>query len=290
VGNDPMPEWLRKREGQFYVQTWHGTPLKRIGYDIERPRFKNAQDYLRRFSADVAQWDVLVSPNPFSSPIMRRAFRYDGELLESGYPRNDLPARGDAVRAERVRSLLGIPHGKRVVLYAPTWRDDQAKSGGYKMELQLDIEAARAALGDDHVLLVRGHFNLGGGVEGTDGRFAIDVSRYPDIAELYLIADIMVTDYSSVMFDFAVTGRPQLFFTYDLERYRDHLRGFYFDFESEAPGPLCRTSDELIGAIRDAEPLASAHAARYRAFQEKFCAWDDGGAAARVVDRMLRGH
>ncbi|XVQ12242.1 bifunctional glycosyltransferase/CDP-glycerol:glycerophosphate glycerophosphotransferase [Spirillospora sp. CA-255316] len=300
VGNDPMPEWMRKREGQFYVQTWHGTPLKRIGYDIERPQFKNAQDYLRRFSADVAQWDVLVSPNPFSTPIMQRAFRYDGEVLESGYPRNDLLARGDAARATRVRSLLGIAEGKRVVLYAPTWRDDQAKAGGYRMELQLDLAAAREALGEDHVLLVRGHFNLGGGVEGTDGEFAIDVSRYPDIADLYLIADVMITDYSSVMFDFAVTGRPQLFFTYDLERYRDQLRGFYFDFEIEAPGPLCRTSPELVEAIRavsfqppvgdpprSREPVAAAYADRYQAFREKFCAWDDGGAAARVVDRML---
>jgi CDP-glycerol glycerophosphotransferase len=287
VGNDPMPEWTVKREGQFYVQTWHGTPLKRIGYDIDRPAFRNAQDYLRRFSEDVAKWDVLVSPNPFSTPIMRRAFRYEGEVLESGYPRNDLPVRGDAARAARVRAVLGVPEGKRVVLYAPTWRDDQAKAGGYGMDLRLDLAAARAALGDDHVLLVRGHFNLGGGVAGTDGEFSIDVSRYPDIADLYLISDVLITDYSSVMFDFAVTGRPQLFFTYDLERYRDTLRGFYFDFETEAPGPLCRTTADLIEAVRDAASVAAAHAAHYRAFQEKFCAWDDGRAAARVVDRML---
>ncbi|WP_192809519.1 bifunctional glycosyltransferase/CDP-glycerol:glycerophosphate glycerophosphotransferase [Actinomadura rudentiformis] len=293
VGNDPMPEWFRRRDGQFYLQTWHGTPLKRIGYDIERPKFKNAQDYLRRFSADVAQWSAMISPNPFSTPIMRRAFRYEGEVLESGYPRNDLLAKPDTAfevsqRAARVRSLLGVPDGKTIVLYAPTWRDDQAKSGGYRMELQLDLEAAREALGDDHVLLVRGHFNLGGGVEGTDGEFAIDVSRYPDIAELYLIADMLITDYSSVMFDYAVTGRPQLFFTYDLERYRDELRGFYFDFEAEAPGPLARTSPELIEMIRDAGSLKSAYADRYEAFRAKFCAWDDGGAAARAVDRMLR--
>jgi CDP-glycerol glycerophosphotransferase len=219
---------------------------------------------------------------------MRRAFRYDGEMLESGYPRNDLLARPDAARATRVRTLLGIPEGKKVVLYAPTWRDDQARAGGYRMELQLDLDAARQALGDDHVLLVRGHFNLGGGIEGADGEFTIDVSRYPDIAELYLIADVMITDYSSVMFDYAVTGRPQLFFTYDLERYRDQLRGFYFDFEAEAPGPLCHTSQELIEAIGDAESAAPGYQERYQAFREKFCAWDDGHAAARAVDRMLR--
>ncbi|WP_433328877.1 bifunctional glycosyltransferase/CDP-glycerol:glycerophosphate glycerophosphotransferase [Spirillospora sp. CA-294931] len=284
VGNDPMPEWFTKREGQFYLQTWHGTPLKRIGYDIERPQFKNAQDYLRRFSDDVAQWDALVSPNPFSTPIMRRAFRYDGEILETGYPRNDVLVQGDPARAARVRALLGIAEGKKVVTYAPTWRDDQLRAGGYSRELALDLLQARQALEDDHVLLVRGHFNLGGGVEGTDGEFAIDVSRYPDIADLYLISDLMITDYSSVMFDFAVTGRPQVFFTYDLERYRDQLRGFYFDFEAEAPGPLCHTSSEVIEAIRNPQ----SHDAAYRAFQEKFCAWDNGTASARAVDRMLR--
>ncbi|MFG2249992.1 CDP-glycerol glycerophosphotransferase family protein [Spirillospora sp. NPDC048823] len=289
VGNDPMPEWFTKRDGQLYVQTWHGTPLKRIGHDIERPQFRNAQDYLRRFGLDVAQWDALVSPNPFSTPIMKRAFRFDGEVIESGYPRNDLLVRGDAVRAARVRERLGISAGKTVVLYAPTWRDDQVRPGSHSMDLRLDLDAARSALAGDHVLLVRGHFNLGGGVAGTDGSFAVDVSRYPDIAELYLISDILITDYSSVMFDFAVTGRPQLFFTYDLEQYRDRLRGFYFDLEAEAPGPLCRTSAEVIEAVRAAGTAMPTHSDRYEAFRSKFCAWDDGHAAARVVDRML-GH
>ncbi|MBO2452408.1 bifunctional glycosyltransferase family 2 protein/CDP-glycerol:glycerophosphate glycerophosphotransferase [Actinomadura barringtoniae] len=288
VGNDPMPEWLEKRDGQFYLQTWHGTPLKRIGHDIEHPLFRNARDYLRRFDSDVAQWDALVSPNPFSTPILRRAFRFDGEVLESGYPRNDLLARPDTEgRGARVRATLGIPEGKRVVLYAPTWRDDQARAGGYRMDLRIDLDAARRALGDDHVLLVRGHFNVGEGVPGVDGRFTFDVSRYPDIAELYLIADVLVTDYSSVMFDFAVTGRPQLFFAYDYERYRDELRGFYFDFEAEAPGPLCRTSADLIEALHAAPATREDHAARYAAFREKYCAWDDGSASARAVDRLL---
>ncbi len=115
------------------------------------------------------------------------------------------------------------------------------------------------------------------------------MTRYPDIADLYLISDVLITDYSSAMFDFAVTGRPMLFFTYDLERYRDQLRGFYFDFEADAPGPLLSTTTEVIGALREIDQVARAHRAAYDAFSSRFCALDDGQAAARVVDRLLAG-
>ncbi|WP_067489254.1 bifunctional glycosyltransferase/CDP-glycerol:glycerophosphate glycerophosphotransferase [Actinomadura hibisca] len=289
VSNDPQPEWLVKRPGQFYLQTWHGTPLKRIGFDIATPRFNGARDYLRRFGEDVAKWDALLSPNPFSTPVLQRAFRYEGEVLETGYPRNDLLATLPQDRARRVRERLGVPAGKRVVLYAPTWRDDQRASHGYLMDLRIDLDAARRALGDDHVLLVRGHFNVGETVAGADGAFVIDVTAYPDIAELLLISDILVTDYSSVLFDFAMTLRPMLFFTYDLERYRDDVRGFCFDFEKDAPGPLLRTSAELIDAVRDADTIRESHARAYQEFSARFCPHRGGDAARRAVDRLLAG-
>ncbi|ACY96237.1 bifunctional glycosyltransferase/CDP-glycerol:glycerophosphate glycerophosphotransferase [Thermomonospora curvata] len=286
VSNDPMPYWMEKRPEQIYLQTWHGTPLKKLGYDIERPAHRNPQDYLRRFGRDMAQWNALVSPNPFSSPIWRRAFRYEGELLEIGYPRNDILFRPE--QAERIRRRLGLPAGKRVVLYAPTWRDDRIVSNGYGMELQLDVERAREVLGEDHVLLIRGHINVVGNFCPPDDDFVRNVSTYPDIAELYLVSDVLVTDYSSAMFDYACTARPILFFTYDLEHYRDELRGFYFDFEAEAPGPMCMTSDELIDALRDVGNVSAQYEHRYEAFREKFCPWDDGGAAARAVDWLLQ--
>ncbi|MFI6520090.1 CDP-glycerol glycerophosphotransferase family protein [Spirillospora sp. NPDC050679] len=289
VSNDPQPEWLVKRPGQVYLQTWHGTPLKRVGFDIAAPRFNGARDYLRRFGEDVAKWDVLLSPNPFSTPVLRRAFRYEGEVLETGYPRNDLLAALPRDAARRVRERLGVPEGKRVVLYAPTWRDDQQATHGYLMDLRIDLAAARRALGDDHVLLVRGHFNVGEGVAGADGSFVLDVTAYPDMAELLLISDILITDYSSVMFDFAMTLRPMLFFTYDLERYRDEVRGFCFDFEKDAPGPLLRTSAELMDAVRDADAIRESHAPAYQEFSARFCPHRGGDAARRAVDRLLAG-
>lgn len=288
VGNTHFPRWFSRREGQVAVQTWHGTPLKRIGLDLAGTTFAN-HDYLSGLTRRTAEWSLLLSPNRFSTPILRRAFGYQGEILESGYPRNDLLYAADRDKhAEEVRTALGIPEGKRVVLYAPTWRDDSRfDRSNCRFDLRLELDAARSALGSDHVLLVRKHYLVADAVPGTGDGFVRDVSAWPDLAELLLIADVLVTDYSSLMFDFAHTGRPMLFFTYDLERYRDVLRGFYFDFAERAPGPLLATSDEVIGALREVETVAAEYTARYAEFQQAFCDLDDGRAAARVVDRML---
>jgi CDP-glycerol glycerophosphotransferase len=290
IANDDMPPHYRKRDGQTYLQTWHGTPLKRIGFDVPRPQFASGATYLDHLADDVAKWDLLLSPNSFSTPIMRRAFHFDGEVCEYGYPRNDLMSRSDSAQlAGTVRERLGLPDGKRVVLYAPTWRDNQFyASGRYRFDLRLDLERAWRALGDDYVILLRGHHQMAEDVPDAAQRgFAVNVTRYPDISELYLASDVLVTDYSSVMFDYATTGRPMLFFTYDLDDYRDNLRGFYFDFEKEAPGPLLSTSDDVIAAIKDTDGVAASYAAAYQAFAAKFCGLDDGKAGARVCDRLF---
>jgi len=289
ITNDDMPAHYRKRDGQVYLQTWHGTPLKRIGFDIERPQFISGTAYLDHLAEDVAHWDLLLSQNPFSTPILRRAFRFDGEICEYGYPRNDVLSRPDAPQlAAEVRKRLGLSEGKKVVLYAPTWRDNQFYAAGrYRFDLRLDLERAWKTLGDEYVVLIRGHHHMADDVpDSASSGFAMNVTRYPDIAELFLVSDVLVTDYSSVMFDYASTGRPMLFFTYDLADYRDNLRGFYFDFEPEAPGPLLATSDDVIAAIGNIESVAARHAAAYRAFAAKFCPFDDGKAGARICDRL----
>jgi CDP-glycerol glycerophosphotransferase len=289
VTNQHLPDWFRRREGQVVVQTWHGTPLKRIAHDISDVRFADPL-YLEKLAVETGNWSVLLSPNRFSTPILRRAFRYEGELLESGYPRNDVLCRGTEAMAEQVRARLGLPAGKKVVLYAPTWRDDEYYGPGrYKISMQLDLDRTAEALGDDHVLLVRRHPNVVDEIPQAGGGFVWDVSTYPDIADLLAATDILVTDYSSVMFDFANTGRPMLFFTYDLEHYRDRLRGFYIDFEAEAPGPLLATSDEVIEAIRGVDEITARYVDAYRAFAETACDLDDGHATSRVVDRLLAG-
>ena len=287
VTNGHLPEWLERRPGQVVVQTWHGTMLKRIGLDIARPRFDPG--YHDRVRHDAANWSLLVSPSRFATPVLRRAFGYDGEIVEAGYPRNDrLLAPNRQERARQVRRRLGLPPDRTVVLYAPTWRDDLPAGGGeFRFDLRLDLAEARRRLGADHVLLVRRHSHVSEAVPDADGEVVRDVSDYPEVTDLYLVADVLVTDYSSAMFDFALTGRPMLFFTYDLEHYRDTLRGFYLDFAREAPGPLLRTSEEVLDALGDLDRVAATHRDAYARFVRRYCELDDGHAAARVVDRML---
>ncbi|WP_192809520.1 bifunctional glycosyltransferase/CDP-glycerol:glycerophosphate glycerophosphotransferase [Actinomadura rudentiformis] len=304
ITNHRLGDWFQRHPDQVVLQTWHGTPLKKIGRDLKEVHFayapgmkKALQAQTQAKSADVPatpnlpEWTHLLSPNPFSTEIFRRAFGFKGEIIEAGYPRNDVLYHPESDRiAASVRAKLGIPEDKKVVLYAPTWRDDQYYSRGrYKFDMRLNLAQAQAALGDDHVLLVRLHSNVVDGVPEDGNGFVFDVSLYPDIAELYLISDMMITDYSSVMFDFANTRRPMLFFTYDLADYRDRLRGFYFDFEKEAPGPLLETSDALIGAIRNVDEAAADHELRYKNFVDRFCPLDDGHAAARVIEKVFPG-
>jgi CDP-glycerol glycerophosphotransferase len=291
ISNDDMQAPFRKRSGQVYLQTWHGTPLKRIGFDIANPQFISGTAYFDQLAKDVAQWDLLLSPNSFSTPIFRRAFRYDGEICEYGYPANDVLSRGDTPElAARVRDRLGLPAGKRVVLYAPTWRDNQVYANGrrYRFDMRLDLERAWRELGQDHVFLIRGHHHMADDVPaGLRDGFVVNVTAYPDISELYLVADVLVTDYSSAMFDYAVTGKPMVFFTYDLAEYRDNLRGFYFDFEAEAPGPLVPTSAEVVEALKDIGTVAASYRDAYQRFAARFASLDDGKAGARVCDRLF---
>jgi CDP-glycerol glycerophosphotransferase len=287
----PMEAWFETPKDQVVVQTWHGAPFKRIALDNPRWGTMGGKDNADRIRAESARWDYLLSPNPPSSPILRGAFGFSGEMLDTGYPRTDVFHAPDRERrAAAVKERLGLDPSKRVVLYAPTMRDDHRYSGNrYSLEMRLDLPAARHALADDHVLLVRRHAKVVDTVPGVDGSFAIDVSAWPDVNELLLAVDVLVSDYSSLTFDFAVTGRPMLFFTYDLADYRDRLRGFYFD-PDRLPGPHVATSDELITALQDLDGVEREFRPRYAEFAARFCELDDGRAAGRVVDRVFRKH
>ena len=288
IANDCISRVWQKRPGATYLQTWHGTPLKRIHHDAPvRPGWLDAPD------KDVARWDYLLSPNPPSTERLRHAFRFEGPVVETGYPRNDAlnsPQR-DEIR-DRVRKELGIPDGTTAVLYTPTWRDDLVfdhAQGEPDYEFPVDMADFAERLGDDHVLLVRLHSIVASRLKPIPGAPMVDVSTYVDTAGLYLAADLLVTDYSSAMFDFAITGKPLLFFTYDLEHYRDDLRGFYFDLAEVAPGPLVQTSAELVTAIGDVEAITAANVDRYARFRDTFCSLEDGSATDRVLDLLFPG-
>jgi CDP-glycerol glycerophosphotransferase len=288
ISNDHFPPWFDRRPDQVCLQTWHGTPLKRLGLDVSDMR-KTVRRFQRGWTEHVANWQYVLSPNRFSTPILQRAYAIEGEMLETGYPRVDQLAAPD--REERTRALrerLGLPEGKRVVLYAPTYRDQVVdRRGRYRLDLRLDVERLREAVGHDTVILFRKHHYIVDAVPATADGFVRDVSDFPDGTELMLAADVLITDYSSMAVDFANTGRPMLFFTYDLETYADEIRGFYLDFVNTVPGPLLRTNDELADALVNLDAVQAQYAERYAEFRRAFCELDDGSAAARVVDRIF---
>jgi len=288
VANDHLPTWFRRRDDQVCLQTLHGTPLRRQGFDLAAHRGK-ARRLLRGLDQQVANWQYLVSPNRYSTPILRGAYGLEDGLIETGLPRTDALAgpERDAHR-HRVRGRLGLPDDVRVVLYAPTYRDDAVdRRGRYRLDLRVDLEQLRRAAGDDAIVLFRKHPFITDASPPTGDVRVRDVSAYPDATELLLATDVLITDYSSLMVDFANTGRPMLFFAYDLDAYEEAVRGFYVDFAETVPGPLLLTSDELTQAVRDPDGACAGYARRYERFVATFCELDDGNAAARVCDRVF---
>lgn len=280
VNNTNFPGFFRKRDGQTYIQTWHGTPLKRLGKDIVD--VVPTGSYLRMMDREASYWDYLVSPSPYCTDIFPRTFGYQGEILETGYPRNDLLVKGLSRRNE-IRQQLGISDpNQTVVLYAPTWRDYQrTATGNWK-----PVNFLSGDLGSRFTVLFRGHTNTHQAHSKSVAAGAIDVTDYKNVAELYLAADVLVTDYSSSMFDFSVTGKPIVFLAPDFDDYVAK-RGFYFDFEELAPGPILRSDAKLKETLEDLDSLKIQYSSRYRAWQNKFNSLENGSSSKQVVDRTL---
>jgi CDP-glycerol glycerophosphotransferase len=282
VNNVNFPNHYVKREGTLHVQTHHGTPLKVMGLDLRDSPIVGARMDFEGLARRCARWDFSVSSNRFSSEIWERVYPGGYETLEVGYPRNDLLANATEADVARVRAELGIEPGRTAVLYAPTHREFRSSYVPV-----LDVGEVADALGEDHVLLVRAHYFYGADRQLTElhraGRIR-DVAAHPSVEELCLAADVLLTDYSSIMFDYAVLDRPIVIHAPDWEAYQA-LRGVYFDLLAEAPGPVTRTEAEVADALRAGDVAAPARAA----FRARFCALDDGRAAERVVRRVWLG-
>ncbi len=250
-----QPNYLKKPKDTVFIETWHGTPLKKLALDMEKVDMSGNTDiaqYRKRFKKHTSQWDYLVSQNTYSSEIFKRAFEFNGEMLEIGYPRNDiLFSENTEEGIQKIKEKLNIPKDKKIILYAPTWRDNEFyKKGIYKFSTEMDFTLMKERLSDDYVLIVKYHYSVKDNIDWDKySPFIIECNELWDIQELYLISDFLITDYSSVMFDYAILKRPMLFFTYDLEFYKKNLRDFYFDMVEEVPGPIAKTTEELINEI-----------------------------------------
>ncbi|MDX6744448.1 CDP-glycerol glycerophosphotransferase family protein [Actinocorallia sp. A-T 12471] len=267
VSDGPPQPWHRSGEGRTWMRTGR-TPL------------------LRAAEPPGVSADVVLSPGSGASALLREGLGHEGEVLEVGTAAGDVLLAADAgERAVRVRERLGLPLGRRVVLYAPAKRAGAGHGSVARFELRLDLEEARARLGRDHVLLIRAHPDTGG-TGLRDDAFLRDVTWYPDMADLYLIADVLVTDYSSAVFEYALTGRPMVFHPYDLDAHRRHP-GFLVPYEETVPGPVVRDPSELVDRISALDDVVSRHGDALAAFAARYTGAETGRAARRAVDRLL---
>ncbi len=285
VNADLEPWWVR-RPGQRVLQTFHGYPSKAMGLAVWRAKNWSPRRIERQLARTSGTWDLLLTPTEEMVEPYRREYRYDGPVHSAGYPRNDGLTGPDAERRRtEVRHRLGIGD-RTAVLYAPTWRDDLATHHRRAaMSSDFDLEAASAALGEDHVLLLRGHrFHRD---RPPAGGSVLDVTDHPEVNDLVLASDAAVLDYSSLRFDYALTGRPMVFLVPDLERYTEGVRGFLHDFADTAPGPRVRSTDEVVAALRDLDGVRRTWAVDYARFNARFNPHQDGHAAERVVEAFF---
>jgi CDP-glycerol glycerophosphotransferase (TagB/SpsB family) len=288
VLNTDTEVWFRRRPGQRLLQTFHGYPSKAMGIGQWQAKDFRPSRIRELRARGVDTWTTILTPTPEMTRHYREQYDYDGPALEHGYPRDDDLVGPDASgRRDDARRRLGIGPDRTAVLYAPTWRDHLAsRPRAAAMTDFLDVAEAARALGEDYVLLLRGHRFHVTQTLAAGGARVVDVTSYPEINDLILAADAAVLDYSSLRFDFALTGRPMVFLVPDLEEYARGSRQFLFPFEDSAPGPFVHDTAGVVQQLLD-PTLAKRHADEIAAFNARYNPWQDGHAAARVVDALL---
>lgn len=289
--NIDTDRWFAKRPGQVLLQTFHGYPSKSMGIRMWEAKGYTPLRIRHELARTRDDWSLILTPSPEMDVHYRTEYAWDGPIHSEGYPRDDLIVndRESGERRADVRRRLGIAEHQKVVLYAPTWRDDKALNWR-KAEavLHLDIEEASKALGPDYVFLMRGHrFHEPLEERGSAGAKMIDVTSYPEINDLIVASDAAVLDYSSLRFDFSLTRRPMVFLVPDLADYTGGVRGFLYDYRSTAPGPLVSTVTEVVDALRDLPALQREYADAYATHEERFNRFMDGRAAERVARAWL---
>lgn len=293
--NFRVADHICPKDDQVYVQLWHGTPLKRLGFDIAvSDNAMNSKEEIRdKYRIDAIKFKYLLAPSAFAGGKFISAWNLkkigkENVILEAGYPRNDFLINYTHEEVKRLRSNLKIPENKKIILYAPTWRDNQHNAKmGYVYTPEVDFDKLKENLGEEYVILFRAHYLVANSFNfKKHGGFVYDVSNESDINRLYVISDLLITDYSSVFFDYANLRRPMIFYMYDLDDYANEIRGFYITLD-ELPGPIVQTQDKLLDAIVNVFDREHVYADKYKAFCKEFNYLDDGQASKRVIEAVI---
>lgn len=294
VINTRTPLWLTKNKKTMYIQTWHGTPLKKIGRDIESisiPGYTK-ESYDQSFTEESKRWNYLVSPNFYSTEIFKGAFDFHGPVLEIGYPRNDIltKSKDNPVIKTKLKEKMGLPTNKRIILYAPTWRETaNRKDGKYSFDTEFPFDDVMESVDENTLVLVRMHYLVAKEIDFTqlDERI-IDASESYDMSELLAISDLLITDYSSSFFDYAITDSPILFFMTDKKNYEEEIRGFYFPIEESLPGPIAETKEELVDKITQWHSNEDLRNKNYKKFKNEFTSLENGNASKYIAETIIK--
>ncbi|MBQ4031372.1 MAG: CDP-glycerol glycerophosphotransferase family protein [Bacilli bacterium] len=296
IVNSIMPEGITKKENQVYVQCWHGTPLKKLRCDIEvnGAALNTVEEIKKRNDIDAARFDYFISPSKyctekFTSAFNLKALGKENIIIEEGYPRNDFLFNKTKKDVDAIKDKLGVPKDKKVIFYMPTFRDNQHTSGvGYTYNLAIDFDHLREELSDEYVILFSPHYFIANSIDLNKYKgFVFNVARYDEINELYLIADIIMTDYSSIFFDYANLKKPMVFYMYDFDDYKNNLRDFYISLD-ELPGPIAKTQDEVEDIIKNIDKYTKKYKEKYKKFNAKYNYLDDGDASSRVIKVIFK--
>ncbi len=296
IVNSIVEEGIMKKENQVYVQCWHGTPLKRLRCDIEVDGsvLNTVEEIKKRNDRDAKRFDYFISPSKFCTEKFTSAFNLknlglENIIIEEGYPRNDALFHYTKEEILRIKKKYNLPKDKKIIFYLPTFRDNQHESGvGYTYDLGIDFASLKEKFQDKYIILFSPHYFVAKSVDVSQYKgFVVDVTDNDDINDLYIISDIIMTDYSSVFFDFANLKRPMLFYMYDLDLYKGKLRDFYIDLK-ELPGPITQTQEELEDALEGLEENFNKYKEKYKKFNEKYNYLDDGNASERVIKKIFK--
>lgn len=292
ISNSRLTQYLYPSKEQVYIQTWHGTPYKRIGADIEvvgANKKVKKDELIDLYSLESQKANYFISPSKFYTDKIAGAFQIKDEekklkIKELGYPRNDFLYQYQQSDIESIKDFFGIPRDKKIILYAPTWRDNEYQEGvGYISSYQVDFDVLQEQLSDEYVIIFKPHYFISNDFDFSKyNGFIYNGNLVADINELYIVSDMLVTDYSSVFFDYANLRRKIIFFMYDYEFYKNEVRGFYLNDE-DLPGEIVKTENDLVKAIKDNKDLTY----DLEKFNSIYNPYEDGNSAKRVVEEII---
>lgn len=292
VCDSRLPSFVVKRSKTEYIQLWHGTPLKKLAMDLDVLVVSDGMDlseYKKLFKLNTQTWDYLISQSHYNTEKFRSCFDYKKEILEIGSPRNDvLFHKNNEKQINSLKNKYNFPIDKKIILYAPTWRDDQFYANKlYKYTSPLDLDLLQKKLGDTHIIIIKLHYLIKDARNWSKYKgFVFLCDHDCDIQELYIISDILITDYSSAMFDYALLERPMIIYAYDYEKYRDNLRGLYFNIFDEFPGPIVKNTSDLVDSLKQYD--YNDYKEKYKKFLEKYSSFEEGIASSKIVDLILK--